>query len=440
MNLKRITALVLILALVLCGCGQEPETPETILEKMNAALAQTPCTRQEMTMDMTMTMDAGADGAVEMAMSSSNVLTVSLESLGAHSAVSATVTAAGTTSSSGAESYVLAEDGVLTSYTCTEGIWVKGPAEMTEVQLRSIGAHTDLTEAALDETVTEWNGREAICLTAKIGGEAIGDVVSGAISSLGLEDNADYAALVCDVRLYLDASTYLPMAEEMTFTGMDTMLNAAFEESGVSVTIGSCTASNVFASFEPQSEITLPEGAAESAAAWERLLAGECDNGDGTYTIREGTVLIDVATPEGFTLQEKDYDHVTFTRDDHRTISYTMWYLTVDPDEYFTAMVGSDESRYSQNGGETEREQITGGTDTLPFTCDLMGVTWGGGREDAYITGWSVLTADESGTYCLLVEITDGYSDMFGNSKSADITPEEFLTYLNAASPSPFNP
>lgn len=440
MNLKRITALFLVLALMLCACGKAPETPEQILEKMNAALAENPCTRQEMTMEVDMTMDAGADGSFAMSIASSNTMTVCLEPLSALNVVTSTVTAEGATNTSSVESYTRLEDGEMTSYICNGGIWVKGTSELTEQDLRGLRVSTDLSGAALDETVTEWNGKSAICLTARMDGESLKQVVADSIGALGVGEAADYSALACDTRVYLDAQTYLPLAEEMTIIGMDTLLSAAFEGTGVGVTISSCTAATVFDSYEPQAEITLPEGAAESAAAWERLLAGECDNGDGTYTIREGTALIDVATPEGFTLEEKDYDHVRFTRDDHRTVTYEMWYLTGDADTYFASMVDSDENRYSTNGGQVQRQQMTGSSDTLPFTCEIMGVIWGSGREDAYMYAWTTLTNDENGVYCLLVEITDGYSDIFGNSKSADITAEEFQTYLNGAACSPFNP
>ena len=439
MNLKRITALFLLLMLLLCGCAEQAETPAQIVEKMNTALSETSCTQQEMTLSMVMTMDAGADGSLEMELSTANTQTVCPEPLSARNVITAVTTAGGTTSTTEVVEYILPQDGGLMSYTCADGIWVRAASEMTEDALRGLGLTTDLTGAALDETVTEWNGTAAHCLTTQISGESMKSVLAGSIGSLGVEGEVDYAALSCDVRVYLDAATYLPLAEEVTVTGMDAMLNAAYASMGVSMTIDSCTAATVF-SYEPQAEITLPDGAAEAAAAWERLLSGEPDNGDGSYTIREGTVLIDVVTPDGFTMEEKDYDHVSFTRDDHRTITYTMWYLTGDTDAYFTSMADSDESRYSQNGGKTERQQFTCATETLSFTCDILGVTWGSDREDAYLFGWTTLGSDESGTYCLLVEVTDGYSDIFGNSKSADITAEEFMACLNGASPSPLTP
>ena len=87
-------------------------------------------------------------------------------------------------------------------------------------------------------------------------------------------------------------------------------------------------------------------------------------------------------------------------------------------------------------GGKVEREQMPVATSTLEFTCDLLATTWETGRQDANFYAWTVLGTDDAGTYYLYVEVTDGYNDGMGFSKSADITVDEFTAYLNAAVPS----
>ena len=111
----------------------------------------------------------------------------------------------------------------------------------------------------------------AICLTTQITGEALQATLGGMLESIGqqggsLEEAAetvgaiDYSALTCDARIYLDKETYLPMAEEMTFSGMSDVLNPLYEQMGMKADVTSCTASTTFLSYEVQEETVLPRG------------------------------------------------------------------------------------------------------------------------------------------------------------------------------------
>ena len=356
------------------------------------------------------------------------------------------MTAAGKTTENVAENYTVIEDGQMVAYVKSSGIWVKMPTGQTPEELTastsSVGL--DLNNVTVDETVTEWNGQRVICLKTELSSDTVANTVGNMLQTLsGLDaslDALDYSKLSYSSVIYLDPDTFLPVAQEITFKGLTDMLAPLYQDTGVTVEVSECTTTGAYLSYEPQEAVTLPEGTTEKAEIWTRLLSGEPDNGDGTFTIREGLALIDVIHPEGFELQEKDYDHVTFVRDDYRQITYMMSYIsgeqTPGSGEYFLASNDSTEKRWNSNGGQVERQQISIETDTLPFTCDLLATTWGSGREDANFYSWTPMFSDENGTYYLYVEIADGASDGFGFTKSADITSEEFLAYLNGAAPS----
>lgn len=450
MKTKRILSacMALALAFTCCACSQQPEKsepePETaaqVLQKMQAALAETPCAEARMVTDMTMTLNGGETGTLEMSTRNTNELQISQNPLSGYTTATIDVDYGGEKSQSVTENYSVIENGELVSYFHSNGIWLKlSTGQTAEGLAQSASPAIEAATVALDKAVTEYDGRAAICLTSRITGDKLQTVLGGMLDNVtqqggDLEQAAetlgaiDYAALSCDARIYLDKESYLPIAQEMTFGGMSEVLSPLYEQMGISVDVTGCTASAAFLSYETQEEIKLPEGAAEKADAWTRLLAGEPDNGDGSFTIREGAALIDIAPPEGFELTEKGYDHVCFKRDDHREIKYTAHYGNA---EYFTNKLDRQLGRYGDLPRGISREQLPLESDTLHFTAEIVGVEWQS-YEEGLIYAWADLGSDGTANYFIFIEITDGYNDGFGNSKSADVTPDEFLAYLNAA-------
>lgn len=424
------------------GAGiSEPKTAEEVLERMQAALLETPCAQAQMIMDIAMTLDGGEYGTLEMSTKTTNELTISQDPVSGYTTATVDVDYGGEKSQSFTENYALVEDGVLVSYIHSDGIWMKvSTGQTVEGLSKSASPSIDAGTAAIDASVTEYNGKEVICLTSQITGNGLQAALGGMLDSVAqqggaLEDAAetagtiDYSALTCDARIYLDKETYLPVAEEMVFNGMDDVLGPLYEEMGMAVEVTSCTASAIFNSYEPQAEIKLPDGAAEKAEKWTRLLSGEPDNSDGTFTIREGVALIDIVPPEGFELTDKGYDHVYFERDDHRQVKYTAHYGT---EEFLISEIDRELSRYGDLPQNISREQIPMEAETLSFTTEIIGVDWQS-YEEGQMYAWAVLGSDGTANYHIFIEVTDGYNDGLGGVKSADITPEEFLAYLNAA-------
>lgn len=458
----QVIGLLLAMACLLCACGgaeTEVETtvpttlpvlsPEETAAKMQEALLQTPCGKVAVTMDMTMSIEAEGMDKMEMTTKTSTQTTLCLDPVSSYSTAAVEMSYGGESSQTQTESYTVVEDGRVVTYVYSGGVWLRTVTEQTPEEFsKTISAvNVDASNVVIDETVTQWNGKEAICLMSKMNGDSVQSAVDGVLGSMGdalgdsaaLLSAADYTKLSCSAVIYLDPQTYLPMAEEMTFSGLGDVIAPMFQETGITVDVPAYTASAEFLSYEAQPAVTLPEGAAQKAEAWTRLLANEPDNGDGTFTIREGAALIDIAHPEGFAVDEKGYDHVTFLRDDYRKITYTMYYTSGadTTGANFLATNDKSEERWTNlGGGKVEREQLALTTDSLDFSCDLLATTWETGRTDANFYAWSVLGTDDAGTYYLYVEVTDGYNDGMGFSKSADITSDEFAAYLNAAVPS----
>jgi len=461
---KLLTALVaLVMVFTFCACAKDASpvttaptettvpkpTANEIAQQMQQALEETPATKLDMVMDITLVMQVEGIDPMEMALKTTTQMTLSQEPVSSYVLATAEVSLAGESNTTETETYTVPENGELVSYVSSNGIWFKVPTGQTADELTASPVTFDTANVTLDETVTSWNGQAVLCLKTRITGDlvekALGDTLSGIQENGGaLSDSADmleaidYTKMVCDCTIYLDPETCLPLGQEMTIDGMNEVMAPLYAGLGVDVDVTECVATTNFLSYEAQPAVTVPEDIAAKAEVWSRLLANKPDNGDGTFTIREGSVLIDLIHPEGFEVADKDYDHVTFLRDDHRQITFTMYYLSGSDTTGAAFAAENDKSveRWTTGGGQVAREQLDISTDTLAFTCDLLGTTWESGRVDANLYAWTALAYDEGGTYYLHVEITDGYNDGMGSSKNADITSDELITYLNAASPS----
>ena len=216
---KKLLSLCLAAALAVacCACAPEPETPAQVVEKVQAALLETPCGQAKVVMDITMTLDAGEFGTLEMSTKTTNDITISQEPVSGYTTATVDVDYGGEKSQTFTENYSVVEDGELVSYVCTDGIWLKVAAGQTPEDLAKSASSISLdgSNAAIDETVTEYNGVEAICLTTQINGDALQATLGGILENIGqqggaLEDAAqtagtiDYSALTCDARIYLD--------------------------------------------------------------------------------------------------------------------------------------------------------------------------------------------------------------------------------------------
>lgn len=328
MKRKKLFAVCLALAMVLmcCACtntdtdpgttastGPEELTAEQVADKMQEALINTPCGKLETIMDMTYSIDAGESGKMEVSMTNKTETTISQDPVSGYSVATVDMDIAGQNTQSVVESYSINEGSEMVTYVNSSGIWMKVPTGQTAEDFAKTASSltVDTSKLSIDETVTQWNGKSVIALKFELTGDALQATVDGVLGSMGnmggildstteVIDAVDYTKMKCTVVIYLDSETYLPLYEEQTFEGMTEVMAPVFDQLGVTVEVPTFTATANFVSYEAQEAVVLPEGAADKAEAWTRLLANEPDNGDGTFTIREGMALIDPGASGGF--------------------------------------------------------------------------------------------------------------------------------------------
>lgn len=273
--------LIFVLTLLLSGCGK-PETPEEIWTASQKASAGLQCTKMDMTMDMGMTMELPVEGmALSMRMDirmDGTVITntdpiASRSDMTMDMKVSAPDLGVNQQNQMEMQSYSVVENGELVSYTETMGTWVRTATGMNPEDVVKY-ADEILNVANLtfqkDETVTEWEGTPAICLTTTVTGDAVQSVLD--ITMQGMEESMaegmealDFSAMTCPTRIYLDAETYLPLAQEVEIQGMGEVMGTILGEEGLDMDVDTCTAVVRYRSFDSQEPIVLPQEAKENA-------------------------------------------------------------------------------------------------------------------------------------------------------------------------------
>ncbi len=449
---------LLLTAALLAGCGQKPDdlaqsesaavhgAPAEVLAAMQTALETTPCTGMDMEMEMTVTLDG-----MTVTTATDMQITAGTQPGTGYIKTDIHVIGDGVSEVTSSESYVVQEEDTLVSYSNTGGVWTRLETGSTNLADTALLAQPDAASTTVDQAVTTWQGKPALCLQTALTGSALQDMVETLLDSLlaQLPEGAapDFSPIGCAMTLYLDPVTYLPMAEQLTVTGMSQVLTPLYKDMGVSVSVDDYTATVTNRSYGAAVDVQLPTGAAENAARWERLATGEPDNGDGTFTIydtnADGTTrcVMDVTLPTDgvYEVQNKGYDGVIVRREDGRELTYIVYYQGNDSGEglVFQAGVESDVSRWQQNGGTVERERMLLETVNFDFTCELVTTQWSG-LQDANLYAWALLGRDEAteGSYYLYITVKDGVDDGLGHVKNADITADEFIAYLEAAVPS----
>ena len=87
--------------------------------------------------------------------------------------------------------------------------------------------------------------------------------------------------------------------------------------------------------------------AKEAAEQAQRLLEGNPDNGDGTFTIQESGYYTDITAPEGYVLDYVNYDEVDFYNEElDRKVCYQMWTTADSNDFLFWDLVNEQETLY----------------------------------------------------------------------------------------------
>ena len=440
-----------IAVLALSGCGAM--TPEKLAGKIKKAVEKTPYSQADVSLTMDMSVGEPTTGIeMDMAISVGGQVRASYDPDTMYENLDMSIEMMGIRVPLNVEIYVLPEEDKIASYTYMDGSWMRQEISATSQVDGSLSvALWDLPadQLSLNEEVTELEGTPAACLSGTVTGKDISQAMGFLLGSLeesgslldegmlmdqeGQPDlnDIDWEKISAQVDTYVDTKTYLPLRDEISITGMDEALSGLLEDSGVTLKIQQLEMTVDYPSYDPVEPCQLPEGAKEAAAQNERLMAGEPDNGDGTFTIQESGYYADIQTPEGYEVDYTSYDEVDFYSEElDRLVCYQMWTTTDSNDFFFWDKVSEEEYILT---GESYGPGRLGmdfclllDTENYGFCVD--GFPYQGTYAGYNYYAWANL--DDSYYGWVLVSIYDG-----GDTMDFTITQEDIQALLEQVSP-----
>lgn len=439
---------VLILAavavLALSGCGAM--TPEKLTAKIQQAVEKTPYSQAEMDMALDMTMAEPSTGIeVDLGIQMGGQMQMSYDPDTVYENLEIAIEMLGIRMPTNLEIYILPEEDGIASYTNIGGMWTR--AELDAVPQTGEGLSIALwdlppEQLSIDEDVTELEGDPAICLTGQVTGQDVAQAVEFLLGNLEESESmldedmliregqgdVDWEQVTAQVSAYVDPKTFLPLREEISIEGLDQALAGQLESAELSVSVQNASMTVDYTSYEPAQPCTLPEGAKAAVEQTQRLLEGNPDNGDGTFTIQESGYYVDITAPEGYELEYTNYDAVEFYNPElDRRVCYQMW-MTVDSNDLFFWDMMAEES-YQYKGGDDGSDPWarfrTADTDDFAFCVDDF--EYQGACKGRNFYAWANL--DDEFYSWILVKVYDG-----GDTQDTSLTEEELQGLLELVS------
>lgn len=345
--MKRLLVFVLLLGLLLTGCGtpeptepptEPPMTAERLVQEMLTATAANPITTS--TVDMEMGITVSAKGVtMEMGMDMTSVNMTSLEPYAGYAELTMTMDILGEQTTQITRQYMMEQDGDVVSYMNVDGTntWDKVVLDMDMDQLMQESQdYQYLTQSAdalhLDEVTQQLDDQEVYVLRIDLQGPQMQEALQsmGTLQDLLVDTGMefDFSALTVPTVYYIDAQTYLPVRMEMDIQGMGEMMTGMIGSllgdtaAGMEIEIPTFKAVYREIGYGPAE---IPAVPAEG-----RLKADQAsfnpDQGDGTYIIQESGSAVKITCPEGWTATEMGYDNLTLEKDDGtQMVTYNMW-------------------------------------------------------------------------------------------------------------------
>ena len=277
MKLKRILAVLTALAMVLAcsACSGKTETAAEVVEKMKAALDETSPTQYEINLDMDAVLSLGDYGSMDFGITSLVNCTQSANPYASHTVMDTEISYGEgiEPTASTIETYSVLENDEVVAYATSDGgsTWTRSESGLKEADVTdgSDLVSFDAEDAAIDSSVTEYNGEKVVCLTATFTGEELQQTLAAASEEFAsVVEGLDLSPLSCAVKVYVNAATYLPIAEELDISGAGdvlTTLLASILGDGITVEVSACTLSVNYSSYEAQDAVTVPQEVLDNA-------------------------------------------------------------------------------------------------------------------------------------------------------------------------------
>ena len=363
MKLRKLTAIALCAVMILSllsGC-QKPMDAQTLVQKMNEAIAGRNASSMTSTMDLDMTLSVEG---TSMDMSIHADITTKQNETNHFTDMDMELKMLGITQKVGTETYAFLEDGKYISYVYTDldDSWTRMELEGLEMTSGAeASAYAFLADAApeelvLDEEKQTLNEREVYVLRATMRGDQMKESFTASFESMGagfdemtagILENLDFSAVSIPTVFYIDAETFLPVKMEMEMLGMGDMMmsliNAVMstmsgdldmDETEFTVEIPTCTLVSEDIRFDSVEVPSVPQEGIDAAAA-NPLQA------DGSYLLHSDSDWVRIELPEGFTAVDYDENYLMFVNEDYTV--YGEYSLLYNTEEEILTYIDSEE-------------------------------------------------------------------------------------------------
>lgn len=399
-RIKRIALLPMLLALLfaLTACGL---TPEKVLQKTEAAMAEQPLSGFHAAMEADVSVNV-AGTVTEVKMSLGADILFSPETFSLYADVDIVYNDV----AQSMQLYHLMENGKSTLYVYdpANDLWSRSALDITPPAGTPEGTQQNGLDSSLftlTEDVALPDGTTAHQLSCTIDATMAEDYEEAA-AELGKQfgmDNLDLSQMRIPMNLFVDTETFLPVKAELSIEGLNetiapilsTLLGASGE--GIEFNMGDIKLSLTKLRFGEQTVPQLPKDAPLRVD----ILTHTPDMGDGTYVIKSIYDAVRITCPKGWTVGETSYFYLPLMRNDgYRAINFITQEKSKPTDSgLYTVSAVLEQLKQNGTYHSDERGEKQGDYE-LAWIRDTNGIF--------YAYGWKHL----SDNTLLLIEVLDG--------------------------------
>lgn len=418
--MKKIVALVLCLVMVaglMTGC-QKAMDLDTLVQKVDEAMAAATHTAAKMNMEMDMQL--GAEGmTLDMGMDLTMDLKATKDMSASWMDMDMTMDVLGESMDMDMEIYMNAEgdETVTYMYEGTSGTWVKTRQKQENVDAAAMKfsemPREKMTLAPEKETV---NGKECYVVTINMDGEYVQTMMESTMSAVTDEATQelmkamDWSKLSAVMTYHVDAESFLPLQMSGEIQGLGDVMGGLMgqmlgvEGLDMTVTVPLCKIAMTDMAYTGVEVPAVPQEAIDNAVdadAMDDMVIEDTtieQQDDGSYLMSAGNVQAQVMLPEGCTADIVSMDYIDAANEDWSIyLDYELLPAeeVVGLDEALLAEVDTlkADGTYKSHTGPEELDgyQVMGITDTDGYSF------WCAWREvEGYALAITVEAADES--------------------------------------------
>lgn len=358
--MKKTIALMLVLALLLSGCGgaskpteapttepttiptEPPMDAKTLTSEMMAASEGKTATKMttEMVMDAQIVMEA-MDMSYGMAMDVAMDMMVQEDPTRMYMEMDMDIKVMGEETAQNMQIYGSVEDGAVVTYAydAVNDQWAKSESDELLSSMDSMEIDLTYLQAipeegmTLEENTRQMDGREVYVLHYVLTGDQMDDAGMGDILGAAGMNGVDFTGFEVPYTVYVDSETFLMVASEVELGAADALMNSAVasilgaggDAVDMQIDLQEFRVAIRNISYEPVEVPQVPE---------EGILKA---NRGTPYPIEEADVKLNIYAPVGFTYYEGDYYAAGFINAEETQAVYATLYTDEEFQEFYGA-------------------------------------------------------------------------------------------------------